>query len=154
MSCTTRIIILVNRSSLSFIEEAPFLYPLLYEYLCIPYFSQCEIKEEIELIRPRLFSFLQVSVRTEAAVTLGKLEHVSDAFLDQTLDKKLMATLKVGMNLECKMKGGSEFQTDLDAPKRLQNSLFAISKHNPRMDGRQRPNRWSARDQNRRERQR
>lgn len=36
-------------------------------------------------------------VRTEAATILGQFHTVSDAFLDQTLDKKMMKTVQVSM---------------------------------------------------------
>lgn len=38
---------------------------------------------------------MDVSVRAEAAALLGQFDNVSDEFLEQTLDKKLMRTLKV-----------------------------------------------------------
>ena len=43
--------------------------------------------------------FLQVNVRAEAAKLLGEFSRVSDSFLDQTLDRKMMKTMKVGTGL-------------------------------------------------------
>ncbi|KAI6225270.1 hypothetical protein M3Y99_01357000 [Aphelenchoides fujianensis] len=48
----------------------------------------------------------EIEVRTEATQSLGQFVHVSDAFLHQTLDKKIMNAMKVGVDGARRIGGG------------------------------------------------